>query len=95
MLTALLTTVLFLLPMASPGPKAGYCFEKYYFPELAAACDSTCGIVDCGAGRCPTCPIAGNIFWHAWASYKCDDGKGMFMFISAIGKRRTRPFCVE
>jgi hypothetical protein len=95
MLETILGVFLLLVPLSSPGPKAAYCFEQYYLPELVSACGSTCGIVDCGSGSCPTCPIASNILVSAWGSYKCDNGKGMYLFISAIGKKRLPFVCVE
>lgn len=82
-------------PVAKPGPKAPYCEEKYLLSTLVAACDSECGIVDCGSGKCPTCPALGNVFIGKWASYKCDNGAGLSRAWSAIGNKLILNQCVK
>jgi hypothetical protein len=89
----LIVSLLVALTELPAPPKAAYCEERFQLPGLVAACDSTCRIVDCGSGRCPTCPVAPNIVWSAWGSYRCDNGKSMSIWITAIGKRRVQSGC--
>jgi len=65
---------------------------------LFTRCDDgrVCDVIDCGKGKCPTCPdIFANLLFKAWCSFKCEPHGAAFMFVTHFGGFTIGPFCLD